>query len=81
MKTIFENYSEFVNDHREDFNSPRGVARMLQDQSYFKSFSESLTEGMEEGSRTTVQSVLDRQREAVLEEAANVSASAFTHKH
>ena len=78
-ETIFENYTGFLRENRQDLSTPSGFTRMIQDKNYFNSFKDTLTEGMSEEARTTVGKVLDRQREFLLEEAANVSASSFTH--
>ena len=81
MSVIFENYSSFIDEHKSDFSSASGAARMLRDTSSFSAFSDALTEGLDESARETVKKILGRQRESILEEAANVSASAFTHRH
>ena len=51
---------------------------MVADPSYFRSFEDQLTEGLDEATRGPVLKVLDRQRESLLEESANVSSSSFT---
>jgi hypothetical protein len=76
---IFENYEGFVKDHQDDLGTPTGVVKLLQDRGMFSAFRESLTEGLNDDARSVVSSILDRQRECVLEESANVPSSTFTH--
>ena len=77
---IFEHYEDFIKDHSDDLSDPTGAVRMLQDSGMFAAFTDQLTEGLEADTRESVLGVLNRQREMVLEEAANVPASTFTHK-
>ena len=76
---IFEHYEDFLKEHSDDLSNPSGAIRMLQDSGMFAAFTDSLTEGMDSSARDSVLGVLNRQREMVLEEAANVPASTFTH--
>ncbi|MCP4763388.1 MAG: hypothetical protein GY870_16570 [archaeon] len=76
---IFEHYEDFLKDHSDDLANPTGAIRMLQDTGMFAAFTDSLTEGMDGHTRDSVLGILNRQREMVLEEAANVPASTFTH--
>ena len=43
----------------------------------FRAYMESLTDGLEEGTRGTVMAIANRQREMLLTETANVPASSF----
>ena len=45
----------------------------------FNDFVGNITEGMEDNSRGAVSDILQRQRETLLTESANVGASVFTH--
>jgi len=44
----------------------------------FRSYVDSLTEGLDDSVRPTVVNVLNREREMILNEAANVGASSVT---
>lgn len=78
---IFENFSNYIQDEDNSMETPQGVMRLLREDSSFRDFTDNLIEGIEDPStRKTISSVLERQRETMLTEAANVSASVFTHK-
>lgn len=75
---LFENYEQFIVEHADDIASPAGVARMLNDEGMSRAYFETLTDGIADPkSRAGVMAVLNRQREMVLTEAANVPNSAF----
>ena len=77
---IFENYEEYLNENSDDFHGVGGISNILRDDAAFNDFSNALLEGQDESVRKTVGGVLNRQREMILEEAANnVGASVFTH--
>jgi len=48
------------------------------DEGMFRSYVDSLTEGLDDSVRPTVVNVLNREREMILNEAANVGASSVT---
>lgn len=80
MSTLFENYEMYLSENSEDMSNPQGAIRMLRENSAFNDFKDALLENINDSSqRTAVSRILDRQRENLLEEAANVGASAFTH--
>ena len=61
-------------------STPNGAIRMIRDSAAFADFKDALLENINDSNqRAAVGRILDRQRENLLEEAANVSASAFTH--
>lgn len=66
-------------DSDNDMSSPQGAVRLLREDSYFNDFSDTLTEGLDDTSRGVVNNVLNRQRELLLTESANVGPSVFTH--
>ncbi len=77
METLFENYENFITENAEDLQDPAGAQRMIVDQSLFKNYADALTTGLDEAVRPGVLAVLDRQREMIIQEAANVPASTF----
>jgi len=75
---LFENYEQFITEHADDVSSPAGVARMLNDEGMSRAYFESLTDGIsDDKSRAGVMAILNRQREMILQEAANVPNSSF----
>ena len=77
MDFIFENYEMFIKENADEFATPQGAARMIQDEGSFRAYCDALTEGLDENIRESVLSVLNRQRECLLTESANVPTSAF----
>lgn len=77
MELLFENYENFITENKDELNSPKDAYRLLNDDGMFRSYKESLTEGIDEDIRPNIMAVLDRQREMLLTEAANVGASSF----
>ena len=75
---LFENYEHFITEHADDVSSPAGMARLLNDDSMSRAYFDSLTEGIgDPKARANVTAVLNRQREMILTESANVPAAAF----
>jgi hypothetical protein len=77
MSVLFEQYETFIREHADDMATPKGAARLIQDEGMFRAYADTLTEGLDENIRETVFSVLNRQRESLLTESANVASSAF----
>jgi hypothetical protein len=77
MEALFENYELFIRENADELQDPSGAMRVVVDEGMFKSYADALTTGLDEGVRANVLSVLDRQREMILQEAANVPASTF----
>lgn len=77
MDALFENYELFIKENADDLQDPSGAMKVVMDEGMFKSYVDSLTTGLDEGVRASVADVLDRQREMILSEAANVPASTF----
>ena len=77
MELIFENYENFITENRDELNSPKDAHRLLHDDGMFRSYKDSLLEGIDEAVRPSIMGVLDRQREMLLSEAANVGSSSF----
>ena len=78
MDTLFENYEMFINEHRTDLSTPSGALKMITDNGMFRSYMDSLTDGLDSNVRGSVMAVANRQREMVLTEAANVPGSALS---
>lgn len=79
-QTLFENYSDFVNNEENDLQTPSGAVRLLREDASFNDFVDTLTDGLDDNARSVAQNVLERQREQLLGESANVASSVFTHK-
>ena len=77
MSVLFEQYESFIREHADDMATPKGAARLIQDEGMFRAYADTLTEGLDEAVRDTVFSVLNRQRETLLQESAQVPSSAF----
>lgn len=77
MEALFENYELFIRENADDLQDPSGAMKVVMDEGMFKTYADALTTGLDENVRSSVLSVLDRQREMILSEAANVPASTF----
>lgn len=77
MSTIFENYEQFINENRNELNSAKDIVKLMQDDGMFREYSDALCENLSPEVRSTVKGVLDREREMLLAESANVPASSF----
>lgn len=77
METLFENYELFIREHQDEFSTPNSAIRMLNDEAMFRAYVDSITEGLVPSTRSSVIGVLNRQRNMLLTESANVGASAF----
>ncbi len=77
MEQLFENYEHFVKENADELQDPQGAMRLIIDEGMFRSYADALTSGIDENIRENVLTVLNRQREMVLQEAANVPASTF----
>jgi hypothetical protein len=74
---IFENYENFLQEHRNDISTASGALKMITDTGMFRAYMESLTDGFDDATRATIMTVANRQREFLLTESSNVPASAF----
>ena len=77
MEQLFENYEHFVKENADELQDPAGAMKLVVDEGMFRSYADSLTSGLDEGIRENVLAVLNRQREMILSESANVPASTF----
>ena len=77
MDTLFENYEVFIRENADELQDPNGAQRLIVDHGMFKSYVDALTIGLDENIRPAVTAVLERQREMILQENANVPASSF----
>ncbi len=77
MSLLFENYEMFIKENADEFATPAGAARIIQDEGSFRAYCDALTEGLDENIRESVLGVLNRQRETLLTESANVPSSSF----
>ena len=75
--TIFENYETFLNDNKQDFSTPNDVVKLFNSDSMFHAYLESITDTIDGDSKAGVMAMLERQREMILTESANVGASSF----
>lgn len=66
-------------DSDNDLGTPQGAIHLLREDSSFNDFTDNLTEGLDDVSRSAVTGILNRQRENLLTESANVGPSIFTH--
>lgn len=73
---IFENYERFISEHQDDIGSPSGAIEMLSSDGAFRSYVNTLTEGLEPTVKTNVMAVCERQREMLLEESINIGPTA-----
>lgn len=76
---IFENFEKYIQENDNDFKTPQGAVRLLREDASFEDFLDGITEGVEDESTTVVKNILERQRETLLSESANVGPSVFTH--
>jgi hypothetical protein len=67
---IFENYENFLNEHRSDMSSPQGAMEMLSSDGSFRAYMGALTEGLDVATKNVVMAVATREREMLLEESA-----------
>lgn len=74
---IFENYESFITENEDSLSSPSDIVRLLTDEGMYRTYVDSLTEGLDAMTRTSVTGVLDRQREVLIQESANVPAATF----
>lgn len=73
---IFENYDNYLTEHRDELNTPSGAIEMLSSDGSFRSYMTSLTEGMQPYQKAAVMAVCERQREFLLEESTQLGPSA-----
>lgn len=72
---IFENYSTYLTDHRDDVQSPSVAIEMLATDGKFNAYINTLTEGLNEHQKANVMAVCQREREMLLEESATLGPS------
>lgn len=77
MDTLFENYESFLKEHRTDFSTPSDALKMISDNGMFRSYIDTLSEGLEPEQRAVVMAVANRQRDMLLTESSNVPSSSF----
>jgi len=75
--TIFENYEVFLNENKQDFSSPTDIVKLFNSDSMFHAYLESITDSIDADAKPGVMALLNRQREMILTEGANVSAGSF----
>jgi len=73
---IYENYDRYIVEHRADMDTPSGAIEMLSSDGSFRSYIDSICEGMEPAQKANVISVCERERECLLEESAGLGPSA-----
>ena len=77
---IFEHFDSYLKDEDNDMQSPQGAYRLLREDAQLSDFTDTLTEDLDNDSRKVVTEILNRQRETLLTESANVAPSVFTHE-
>ncbi len=77
MDTLFENYECFIKENSEDLSSPQGSNRLIVEEGMYRAYVEALTENLEPHVKAAVVKILDRNREDILTESANVPGGAF----
>ena len=78
LVNLFENYEHFINEHSDDISTPAGALRMITDNGMFKAYADAITDGLDSEARLSTLKVLNRQREMVLSESANVPGGAIS---
>ncbi len=73
---IFENYDVYLNQHRNELNTPAGAIEMLSSDGSFRSYMAALTEGLDVHQKSAVMAVCERQRQFLLEESTQLGPSA-----
>lgn len=73
---IFENYELFLKEHKDEMSSPAGALEMLSSDGAFKSYMNTLTEGLDANTKSVVMAVAQREREMLLEESLHFGPSA-----
>jgi len=74
--TIFENYELFLKEHKDDVSTPMGAVEMLSSDGAFRAYIAAITEGLTPNAKSVVTAICEREREMLLEESANIGASA-----
>lgn len=72
---IFENYEQFLKEHRDEMSTPSGALEMLSSDGAFRAYMSTLTEGLDIGTKSVVMAVAQREREMLLEESLNFGPS------
>lgn len=78
LTTLFENYEHFINEHSSEICTPAGALKMITDNGMFRAYMDTLTDGLDAHTRSSVISVANRQREMILNETANVPGSTLS---
>ena len=55
---IFENYEAFLNENKDDLNSPQDIVKLITNDSMFRSYTDALTESLDTDTRIPVLKVL-----------------------
>jgi DNA-binding ferritin-like protein (Dps family) len=72
---IFENYENYLAEHKDDIGTVEGGLEMLVSDGQFQSYIAALTEGLSDEQKTVIQNVCQRQRETLLEESVQLGPS------
>lgn len=70
MTILFENYERFIHENSDDLDTPGKALRLIGEESSFRGYIDSLTEGLSPEQKSVVIAVADRQRQQVLHEAS-----------
>jgi hypothetical protein len=72
---IYENYDKYMVEHRSDMDTPSGAIEMLTSDGSFRSYIDSICEGLDPHQKANVMAVCERERECLLEESAQLGPS------
>jgi len=75
---LFEHYEQFINEHSDEIGTPSGALKLITENGMFRAYMDALTDGLDAKVRSSVLAVANRQREAILTEAANVPGSTLS---
>ena len=73
---IFENYEQFLKEHSSEMSTASGALEMLSSDGAFRAYMNTLSEGLDPGTKSVVMAVAQREREMLLEEGMSFGPSA-----
>ena len=72
---IFENYDNYLNEHKDEMGTVEGGLEMLVSDGAFNSYISALTENLNDDQKATIMDVCQRQRQTLLEESVQLGPS------
>jgi len=73
---VFENYEGYLKEHSDEIANPQNAMEMLASKGAFKAYASTLTEGLPATIKPVVEGILERERDSLLEESANIGPTA-----